>query len=272
MKPIRSTLALTIAVACVTANYLAWSAEHPNVSLAGEWRFALDRADAGVNEKWFARDLADKIKLPGVLQAQGYGDEISTNTPWVLSLYDKLWFQREDYTAYAKPGSVKVPFVCQPPRHYLGAAWYQRDIEIPKDWVDRRVVLFLERVNWESRVWLDDQLIGTNNSLCTPHEYDLGIVRPGKHRVTVRVDNRMILPYRPDAHSISDSLGQSWNGIVGKLELQCTTLVWIESAQIIPHLARNSALLRVRVGNQTGRRGKAVLWLDNAFRAVEWET
>ncbi|MFN3409867.1 MAG: beta-glucuronidase, partial [Limisphaerales bacterium] len=93
------------------------------ISLAGEWRFALDRADVGVREGWFRRDLPDRIQLPGVLQAQGYGDEISTNTPWVLSLYDKQWFQRAEYQAHTEPGNVRVPFLAQPPRHYLGAAW-----------------------------------------------------------------------------------------------------------------------------------------------------
>ncbi len=135
------------------------------IPLAGTWRFALDRADAGVREQWFSRSLPDRIKLPGVLQAQGFGDEISTNTPWVLTLCDRFWYLREDYKTYTQPGHVKVPFLCQPPRHNLGAAWYQRDIEIPPTWAGRRVVLTLERPHWETRVWLDDQLMGTNNSL-----------------------------------------------------------------------------------------------------------
>ncbi len=42
-------------------------------SLAGEWRFALDRADTGVNEAWFNRDLPDRIMLPGVLPGQPRG-------------------------------------------------------------------------------------------------------------------------------------------------------------------------------------------------------
>lgn len=228
--------------------------------LAGEWRFALDRADVGVKESWFNRDLPDRIQLPGVLQAQGYGDEISTNTPWVLSLYDKNWFQRADYTNYTQPGNVKVPFVCQPPRHYLGAAWYQRDIEIPTNWVGRRVVLFLERTRWETRAWLDDRPLGTNNSLCVPHEFEAGVVgaeanqiRPGKHRLTVRCDNRMLMPYRPDAHAVSDSLNSTWNGIVGKIELRSTPLVWIEDVQIIPNVKAQTAHVRVRLGNATGR-------------------
>ena len=230
-----------------------------NVSLAGEWRFALDRGDAGVREQWFGKDLSDRIGLPGVLQSQGYGDEISTNTPWVLSLYDHFWYLREDYKPYTKPGNVKVPFVCQPPRHYLGAAWYQRDAEIPANWQGRRVVLNLERPHWESTVWVDDRNIGSNNSLCAPHVYDLGTLAPGKHRLSIRVDNRMILPYRPDAHSVSDSLGGSWNGIVGRIELTATSPVWIDDAQVFPNVAKKSVLIKVQVGNMTGKAGRGTL-------------
>ena len=63
------------------------------------------------------------------------GSPISTNTPWVLSLYDHYWYLREDYKAYTEPGKVKVPFLSQPPRHYLGAAWYQRDLQISQNHV-----------------------------------------------------------------------------------------------------------------------------------------
>ncbi len=216
--------------------------------LAGGWRFALDRTDVGVSEAWFGRNLPERIKLPGVLQSQGYGDEISTATPWVLSLYDRNWFLREDYRAHTDAGHVRVPFVCQPPRHYLGAAWYQRDIEIPQDWARRRVVLFLERPRWETRVWLNDRLVSTNNSLCTPHEHDLGIVAPGKHRLSIRVDNRMLMNYRPDAHSVSDSLGSTWNGIVGAIELRSTPLVWMEDVQVMLN-SRREKLFRIKLGN-----------------------
>jgi len=231
------------------------------IGLSGEWRFALDRNNTGIQENWAARKLPDKIQLPGVLQAQGYGDGISTNTPWVLSLYDKLWFQRADYKAFAQPGNVKVPFVSQPERHYLGAAWYQRDIEIPKEWEGRRVVLFLERTRWETRAWLDDKLVGTNRSLCTPHEFDFGIVSPGTHRLTVRVDNRMLMNYRPDAHAVSDSLGSTWNGIVGQIELRSTPPVWIEDLQIHPQPETKSIIARVKVGSHPNQPGLDELML-----------
>lgn len=229
------------------------------IPLAGQWRFALDRHDAGTNENWFTKNLLDKIQLPGILEAQGYGDEISTSTPWVLSLYDHYWFLRADYAAYTNTGSVKVPFLCQPPRHYLGAAWYQRDIEIPAGWNGKRVVLFLERPHWKSTVWLDEKEIGSDLSLCTPHEFDFGLVPPGKHRLTVRVDNRMILPYRPDAHSISDSLDNAWNGIIGKMELRATTLVWIDDLQVYPHIETQSVTIKGILKNASAKPGSGKL-------------
>lgn len=230
---------------------LAGAAE--SAALAGQWRFELDRRDAGMAAKWFARDLTGTIRLPGVLQAHGYGDEIGTATPWVLSLYDRNWFRRADYQAFVNPGNVKVPFVCQPPRHYLGAAWYQRDIEIPADWVNRQVTLFLERPRWETQVWLDDRHIGSNNSLCVPHEFDLGQLIPGKHRLTIHADNRMLLPYRPDAHAVSDSLNSTWNGITGAIELRSVPPVHFADLQVFPQLENATAIVRGRLDNTTGQ-------------------
>ena len=225
------------------------------IPLAGEWRFALDRGDTGVREQWFGGDLSGRIKLPGVLQAQGYGDEISTGTPWVLSLYDRFWFLREDYKAYTRPGDVKVPFLSQPPRHYVGPAWYQRDIEIPESWRGRRVVLFMERVRWRTTAWVDSNFAESDSSLVAPHEHNLGALAPGRHRLTVRVDTSMIMPYRPDAHSVSDSLGGSWNGVVGRIELRPRGEVWIDRALVYPNVSKRSALIEVWVANPSQRAG-----------------
>ena len=262
------------------------------IDLSGEWRFALDRGNSGMDKNWYNQSLPDRIKLPGILQSQGYGDEISTRTPWVLSLYDRSWFDREEYKAYTKQGSVKVPFLSQPPRHYIGAAWYQREIRIPEDWRGKRVVLFLERPRWQTTVWFDDRRVGSERSLVAPHEYDLGPVTVGGHKLTIRVDNSMILPYRPDAHGVSDSLGMSWNGIAGKVELQATSRVWIDDAQItttgvgsagqeVAHRTTGSnptgregaspiAKVRIKVGNITSLPGSGTLTANGKSFPVEW--
>ncbi len=231
------------------------------ISLAGEWRFALDRQDVGAKEQWFDKALPDKIHLPGILQAQGYGNKIGIHTPWVLTLYDHFWYFRADYSAYTNAGDVKVPFLCQPPRHYLGVAWYQRNIDIPKDWGGKSISLFLERPHWETTVWLDDRKIGSDTSLCVPHDYRLDTVPPGQHRLTIRVDNSMILPYRPDAHSVSDSLGASWNGIVGEIELRASDPVCLERMRLDPDLERKGVEVILHTRNETGHAVRAPLVL-----------
>jgi beta-galactosidase len=245
----------------------------PYRDLGGIWRFYLDRTDSGVNAQLFNRQLPEFIRLPGILQAQRRGDEISTSTPWVLSLYDRFWYLREEYKQYADK-NVKVPFLSQPERHYLGVAWYQRDIDIPTNWTNRRVVLTLERPHWETTVWVDNNKVGSDMSLVGPHIYDLGRVTAGRHRLTIRVDNRMLLPYRPDAHSVSDSLGASWNGIVGKIQLTSTGKVWIDDVQAFPNLTTYKLLIKVKVGNQTGLSGSGTItavWPDVGIVPVTWD-
>ena len=257
---------------CLFLTAVAASAqEQPVLDLSGEWRFALDRSNQGFDRNWFYGSLPDQIDLPGILQSQGYGDEVSTKTPWVLSLYDRNWYEREEYKLYTKPGSVKVPFLSQPPRHYVGVAWYQREIRVPEDWRGKRVVLVLERPRWQTTVWYDDRRVGSQRSLVAPHEYDLGPVTVGGHKLTIRVDNSMILPYRPDAHGVSDSLGMSWNGITGKIELRTTSRVWIDDAQVFTKNGETPvAAVKVKIGNATSLPGSGVLTANGSNFPVSW--
>ncbi len=243
------------------------------VPLDGVWRFGFDPTDAGERLQWFNQRLPLPIRLPGTLQGQNVGMPIFSTTPWVLSLYDRYWYLREEYKEYGEVRNTKVPFLSQPPRHYLGVAWYQRDIEIHQSQTARRFVLTLERPHWETTVWVDGKKIGSDRSLVAPHIYELGTLTPGRHQLSIRVDNRMIMPYRPDAHSVSDSLGASWNGIVGRIELNDTGRVWIDSVQAFPNLELKSMTIKVKIGNQTGLSGAGTLtaiWPDVGVVPVSW--
>lgn len=67
---------------------------------------------------------------------------------------------------------------------YVGPAWYSREIHVPSDWKDKDCILHLERVLWDTQVWIDGQKVeGHEESLTTPHEYDLTpYIQPGKNR------------------------------------------------------------------------------------------
>jgi hypothetical protein len=248
----------------------AEQADH--ISLAGQWQFQLDRADAGVQERWFERSLDQRIKLPGALQNQGFGDDITVDTKWNGDVNVDAWLKGPQYAKYRQPGNIKVPFFLQPEKHYAGAAWYRREVEIPAAWRGKRVVLRLERPHWETRVWLDRREIGTNTSLSTPHSYDLGAgLEPGKHTLTIQVDNRMIVNVGPWAHSVTDHTQGNWNGMVGALELLATSPVWIEDVQVYPNVARKSALVKVQIGNASGKAGQGTLAIGQQSKQVDWD-
>lgn len=236
-------------------------------SLAGTWRFALDRQDVGTAERWFDRNLSGKVELPGSLPELGIGDPISTNTPWTGGIVDRSWFTAPEYAQYRQTGNVKVPFWLQPETYYAGVAWFQRDVEVPAGWQGKRVVLFLERPHWETRVWVDTKLVGTNNSLSTPHEYDLGQLAPGKHTLSIRVDNRRIVDIGENSHGITDHTQGNWNGIVGNILLRSRPAVCVDDLQVYPNLAQKRVRLRGHVSNATGQPGKGtvVIRVDQAI-------
>lgn len=116
-------------------------------------------------------------------------------------------------------------------------------------------MLSLKRPHWETRVWIDGRCAGTNISLSTPHEYDLGLLDPGRHVLTIRVDNRMIIDVGLNSHGVSDHTQGNWNGVVGHVALSSTPLVWIEDVELMPEFDRGHFRGLVRIGNATGRDG-----------------
>ncbi|HEX8685998.1 MAG TPA: glycoside hydrolase family 2 TIM barrel-domain containing protein, partial [Pyrinomonadaceae bacterium] len=125
---------------------------------------------------------------------------------------------------------------------------------------------------WRTTAWVDGNMTGSDVSLVAPHEHDLGALAPGRHRLTLRVDTSMIMPYRPDAHGVSDSLAGSWNGVVGKMELRPTGAVWIEDARVFPNVSKRSALIDVRVANPSKRGGVWTVSAGGVSAPLEWET
>jgi len=243
----------------------------PAISLAGPWRFALDRDDAGFTGQWYAKDLTDKIQLPGILQGQGYGDDVAMDTPWIAALGVRGWQNNKELARFTEPGNVKIPWFAQPAKHYLGVAWYQRDIDIPASWAGKRVELFLERAHWQTMAWVDGKQYNYEDSLVAPHVSDLGALTPGHHQLTIRVDNRLMNNQRVDGHSVSDQLGGTWNGIVGRIELRATSPVWIADAQVFPSVTKKTAVINVTIANDSGQAGSGNLVVNGVNAPVQWD-
>lgn len=243
---VRSAVFMVAGVAII-AGHASSSAESP-LSLAGQWQFRLDPKRLGHKEKWWEADLPDKVVLPGST------DENERGTP------------------NRRPADLKG---LSRLFEYCGSAWYQRDVEIPDAWRGKQITLLLERCHWETQVWLDERYCGMADSMSVAHVHDLGQdLRPGKHRLTIHVDNTIKYNLGPHAHSTSEHTQTNWNGVVGRIELQATDPLWIRDVQVYPDVDKKSAKIRVRVGNRTGTPQKCSIALQAEGEAASgrWTT
>ncbi len=184
-----------------------------SISLAGEWRFAMDANDHGLRAGPDTWNFPQTIQLPGTTAAQSIGPEFEIELRMDKETMNRLY-----------------------ERHpYVGPAWYQRDITIPAEWSGNDIVLTLERVLWESRVWIDQQPAGDpQNSLSVPHRHDLtSLLRPGTtHTLTLRIDNRQIVPIGTIGHAYTNATQTIWNGVIGEIKLEALPKSRIENARI----------------------------------------
>lgn len=232
------------------------------IPLDGKWGLSLDRSNRGVTEKWYDKKLEHTVTLPGSLAENGYGDDPGLQTPWVGEVLDSSWFKKEKFAKFRTPDNFKPPMWLTPVKYYKGVAWYQKEVTIPPEWKEKSVELFLERCHWETQVWIDDKKIGIQNALGTPHVYDISKqITPGKHRISIRVNNDIVVDVGRNSHSISDHTQTNWNGIVGKIELRAFSPVRIKSLKVFPDVHDKKADVKIHFSNETNKPWKGTLIL-----------
>jgi len=239
--------------------------EVAEIDLSGPWAFQTDSQDKGLGEKWFATKLLDTITLPGSMPEQSKGipvgyDTKFTGSTWKEYAPGKSWADDENYKPYLREDQFRYPFWLISDYHYVGTAWYQKEVTIPENWAGKPVELHLERPHWETQLWVNDTRVGQQDALGVPHRYDVGeFLRPGANKITLCVDNRVKIGVGVDAHSVSDNTQSNWNGMVGALKLVRKDPVFISDVKIFPDLDKKTARLEIVLKNTTGARQEGSL-------------
>ncbi|MDE7211477.1 MAG: hypothetical protein K2O03_08550, partial [Lachnospiraceae bacterium] len=161
--------------------------------LSGEWLLWLDEEKSGSFEGGeLSHAFDDVITLPATTAQAGkapHGENTARET----------YFLTERYPFY-------------------GCAWYQRTVRIQEEDVGRPIYLYFERTRM-TRVWVNGVLIGSNDSICAPHRYEISsAVKEQELTITVCVNN-VDYPTK-GGHMTSQDTQTNWNGILGKMELQ----------------------------------------------------
>jgi len=148
-----------LAAACASAAEKIPLPEHPRPdwqraewqNLNGSWRFASDKADVGVKDKWFA---AADAKFPQrILVPFGWGSPAS---------------------------GVKDE---------ADVGWYRRDVTVPAAWKGKRVFLVVGASDHDTSCWFGNTKLGEHSGGYTPFEFELTpLVKWGEaQKLTLRV-------------------------------------------------------------------------------------
>ena len=213
-----------------------------NIDLSGNWTVRLDSADVGINEAWSGQLFDSSILLPGTTDEARLGVR-NTLRP-----------------ALEKPQLLHLTRAYS----YIGPAWYAKEITIPSDWEGKDLILHLERVLWDSQVWIDGKKVeGHEESLTTPHMYNLTpyIKAGNKHIMTVRVDNRKRydLSVNELAHAYTEATQVKWNGILGDMYIEAVNKIRIDDLQLYPDVANHRVKAVVSVNNTTKKSSSLTL-------------
>lgn len=245
IKTLLLAFASLLITGCAKQNY--------KINLSGDWSFTTDSTN------W-----NKTIKLPGSMGSNGLGEEITLGTNWTGTIVDSSYFKSDKYLKYRQQNNIKIPFWLQPIKYFKGVSWYKKEVNIPKNWDNKDISLFLERCHWETRLWIDDMEVGMQNSLGTPHRFDLtGKLAPGKHTITLRIDNR-IKEINPgiNSHSITDHTQGNWNGVIGKMYLEVKPLVNIAKASLYPQISTKSILVKATLKNKKDKKVNATFQMS----------
>ena len=84
------------------------------------------------------------------------------------------WYEKTDFDQ-----TIQVPFACQAElsgiaeKQHCDVLWYAREITIPEDMKNQRVLLHFGAVDYRADVWLDGQYLGGHEGGYTPFTFDL---------------------------------------------------------------------------------------------------
>ena len=201
-----------------------------SLDLSGEWQVSLD-----------SLSTFQPIALPGTTDLAGLG------TPNTLE------------PAITRPQIQRLTR-----KHsFLGAAFYKREIDIPKSMAGKPLALTLERVLWESAVWVDGvRVAGAEESLTTPHRHlILNGLPAGRHTLMLRIDNRKRydLSWSDLAHAYTNDTQIIWNGVLGEMSLTVLEPVEIARVDVYPDARQKTARVRTRLVRHQGGTGSAQL-------------
>lgn len=142
---------------------------------------------------------------------------ISLNGQWYFSTTEILDTDHCTQIPVPSPWQADARF-----RDHIGEAWYQREFDVPAEWLktSRVLILGFGAVDYCAEVWLNDSKVGEHEGGYLPFELDITkAARPGRNILTVRAED-LLETFAEVPHG-----KQSWYGMLSGIWQS----VWVES-------------------------------------------
>ncbi|MDR0986177.1 MAG: beta-glucuronidase [Ruminococcus sp.] len=205
------------------------------IKLDGEWRFTLDHEKIGLEQKYCSGVFGGVMTIPGTVSGERLSSEISFSEHSDLNLTD--------------------------PYKYEGYAWLQRTVPIDSRYetlYNPNFFLRFERTR-KTTLFIDGNLIGECDSLCTPHVYN--ITEAVKSSIRRRADGTKLIEIcvlldntdyqTPGGHMTSPDTQTNWLGILGNSYIMVRNHVCLDNIQVFPDAKTGSIKITADVKNNT---------------------
>ncbi len=147
--------------------------------------------------------------MPPALVVSLAGEWAFQRDPGEIGMNER-WYMTKPRERVVLPGATD----------FVGAAWYQREVDIPESWRGKRVLLFLERTQ-AATAWVDETEVDSQDGSVSGAALDLSAdITPGRRRLTLCIDNKKT-PAAAFLDAKSRSL-KNGNGVLGRIELRAT--------------------------------------------------
>lgn len=161
----------------------------------GLWDFQIDRKEEGERNRWFECGLPEAMEV---------------NVP-------HIWQTEEQFV------------------HYCGTAWYEKKFEYEGQVDSQQVVVYFGAVDFEARVWLNGQYVGSHEGGFTPFELDItSQLQRGMNTLVVRVFDPQ------DNAEIPIGKQGSWytrvSGIWQEVYIEARAITSVETVHIVPFI------------------------------------
>jgi hypothetical protein len=193
---------------------------------AGEW----NPVEGRIMTRWAAGVFVDKVHTEYPRPQMRREEWRCLNGLWEYAIRPE-----EEPAPELYDGSILVPFPAESALSGVqkavgteNALWYRRTFELPREWSGKQALLHFEAVDWETKLWVNGEEIGSHRGGYDPFFFDItdALKKKGEQEIIIRVWDPVDEGTQPRGKQVREPHGIWYTSVTG-----IWRSVWIEPVQ-----------------------------------------